>query len=198
MKHSAFTMIELIFVIIVLGILTAMALPKISGIQDDALITSEKAGIGAMRMAIASIHGKALMRGSNDFKIYITNHNGINNYISINNDGGQPEAGQCDLSPQKYPLFLSISTITSTANGKAHSVQTSTSDDPTQTEAGRNGAVALLLQQGNLDQYKTTKVDNNTKITGPATNVISKDSDSELTIEKYWIYNSETGAIVLH
>ena len=44
--------------------------------------------------------------------------------------------------------------------------------------------MVLLLQQGNLDQYKTTKVDNNTKITGPATNVISKDSDSELTIEK--------------
>ena len=46
--RSAFTMIELIFVIIILGILAVTALPKFVGVQDDAKIrqTDEDVIIG--------------------------------------------------------------------------------------------------------------------------------------------------------
>lgn len=66
---SAFTMIELIFVIIILGILAATALPKFIGIQDDAKISTEKGTIGAVRGGIALSHGKWLLRQgtSNDW-----------------------------------------------------------------------------------------------------------------------------------
>ena len=39
-KRNAFTMIELIFVIVILGILTAVALPKLSGTRDDAFTST--------------------------------------------------------------------------------------------------------------------------------------------------------------
>jgi len=36
MKHTAFTMIELVFVIVILGILAAIALPKLAATREDA------------------------------------------------------------------------------------------------------------------------------------------------------------------
>jgi prepilin-type N-terminal cleavage/methylation domain-containing protein len=39
-KREAFTMIELIFVIVILGILGAVAIPKLSGIKDDAQLAN--------------------------------------------------------------------------------------------------------------------------------------------------------------
>ena len=40
---KAFTMIELIFVIVILGILASVAIPKLSATRDDAMIAKEKA-----------------------------------------------------------------------------------------------------------------------------------------------------------
>lgn len=65
MKRSAFTLIELVFVIVVIGILTAVAVPKFSSITDDAKVASEKATIGAVRSGIQMVHGKAILKDGN-------------------------------------------------------------------------------------------------------------------------------------
>ncbi|NPA60281.1 MAG: type II secretion system protein [Epsilonproteobacteria bacterium] len=45
MKRAGFTMIELIFVIVILGILGAVAIPKLSGIKDDAQLANANENI---------------------------------------------------------------------------------------------------------------------------------------------------------
>ena len=59
--RSAFTMIELIFVIIILGILAVTALPKFINIQDDARISAEQGVVGAVRGGIALSHSRWLL-----------------------------------------------------------------------------------------------------------------------------------------
>ena len=67
MKRTAFTMIELIFVVVVLGILAAVALPKMSGVVTSSYSASAKGDVSGIRAAIAAARQKQLVKGKNDY-----------------------------------------------------------------------------------------------------------------------------------
>lgn len=63
MWKSGFTMIELVFVIVVIGILSAIAIPKFAVTRDDAIITKARTTVGALRSAISMERQKRVLRG---------------------------------------------------------------------------------------------------------------------------------------
>lgn len=65
--RPAFTMIELIFVIVVLGILSAVAIPRLAASQDDAVLVRGKSQIGAVRSGIAMQKSRRLLEGTPPF-----------------------------------------------------------------------------------------------------------------------------------
>ncbi len=65
--NKAFTMIELVFVIVVLGILAAIAIPKFAATRNDAKIAKARADIASIRSAIVSERQSRLIRGDSDW-----------------------------------------------------------------------------------------------------------------------------------
>ena len=64
---NAFTMIELIFVIVVLGILSAVAIPRFAATRTDAEITKGRADIASVRSAIITERQSRLITGDSKF-----------------------------------------------------------------------------------------------------------------------------------
>lgn len=65
-KRKAFTMIELVFVIVVIGILAAVAIPKLAATRGDAIMTKAKATVSSIRSSVATERQKRILRGDFD------------------------------------------------------------------------------------------------------------------------------------
>jgi len=65
--RPAFTMIELIFVIVILGILSAIAIPRLAASRDDAVLVKGKSQVAAIRSGISLQKSKRMMEGTTPF-----------------------------------------------------------------------------------------------------------------------------------
>ncbi len=63
-SKKAFTMIELVFVIVVIGILAAVAIPRLSATRDDAVITKNRVLVASVRNALSMERQKRILRGN--------------------------------------------------------------------------------------------------------------------------------------
>lgn len=67
MSHKtkkAFTIIELIFVIVIIGILSAVAVPKLTGTANAAYLSKAKSQLSAVMSAMSTERQKRILRGN--------------------------------------------------------------------------------------------------------------------------------------
>ena len=197
MKKNAFTMIELIFVIVILGILAAVAMPKYNGVQLDAKIAFEKNRIGALRSTISAIHAKSIIKNG-DFTI-----------LTDSPDGNGRNGLLVSVSKYNYPLNVSVKNEKDN-DGKYHI----TFDNQHEATNGINGAVmAVIMTYSSRDQFSTGKTyieeatpgecDKDSEkckllIEGPATKptgISENEGFYSLNRRGAWVYNSIEGII---
>ncbi|MFT7003032.1 MAG: general secretion pathway protein G [Sulfurimonas sp.] len=73
---TAFTMIELVFVIVILGILAAVAIPKFAATRTDAEIAKGRSDIASVRSGIVSERQVRLIKGDSAYISGIELNNG--------------------------------------------------------------------------------------------------------------------------
>ena len=215
--RSGFTMIELIFVIVVLGILAAVAMPKFVNVQDDAKVSSEKSTVGAIRSAIGMLHGKAIIKNG-DFSVKFT----------------APDATTATLlvtvTNELYPVGLTVEATPASANtttakkdaiggdyipkSAAQNIITDGGNQPTlavvlDLEGRKNWATGALEANKKSDKSGTAQTqydDASSKyakmlLEGPATykTGVKDDQDInefEIDSDGVWEYDSLTGTII--
>lgn len=62
-SKNAFSMIELVFVVVVLGILASLAIPKFAATRTDAIISKGRADIATIRSAIITERQSQIIKG---------------------------------------------------------------------------------------------------------------------------------------
>ena len=87
MNNKGFTLIELVVVIVILGILSATAVPKYINLKADAQ-TSVLHGVkAAMEGASALVYGKSIVKGNHKEAFSLTNSVNIGDGGGLNSDG---------------------------------------------------------------------------------------------------------------
>jgi general secretion pathway protein G len=99
-------MIELIFVIVIIGILSAVALPKMSSIMEMAYLGKAKDELASMRSGLNNLRQIYILRGEASHQITTSDVNGTLSYgLQICGNSAEKKCWAFDSSDNKKMIY---------------------------------------------------------------------------------------------
>ncbi len=146
-QRRAFSMIELVFVIVIIGILAAIAVPKFAMTRGDAIMTKAKTTVASIRNSISMERQKRILQGDFDT---------ITKLGEDSEASGDPVFNGFDGNTSKPVLSYPPSSCETTSSTSCWYRSTSgsgTSDDPTKYTFNlpTSGSVVFLLQNNRFE-----------------------------------------------
>ncbi len=88
-SKAAFTMIELVFVVVIIGILASVAIPRLGATRDDAEITKARVMVASIRNALSMERQKRILRGDFTTITSVGDATSVFNKFSADKNGNQ-------------------------------------------------------------------------------------------------------------
>ena len=107
-NEKGFTLIELIMVIVILGIISAVAIPKFLSLSDSAKLSAARGIGGAISGTISAEHSDYLMNGSEYLVVDLLSNTAFAGGISYVSGVGLPAAGTIQESSAEAAIGLNL------------------------------------------------------------------------------------------
>ena len=201
----------MIFVIVILGILAIVALPRLTGIQDDAQIAVEKSAIGSVRSALQTVRAKAIAKAGREFNISVIDKGGLFYSVAYpaNTLIAADQEDETDVSVTNYPNALSLSAWSGGGGSQDGATEVTPKFESYEDDDKGSTALAIALEPNGREDFSTfsapphpgytpAAVSGGTisYITGRASKYVA-DQNADPCVGKFWVYNSVSGHILI-
>lgn len=127
-SKKAFTMIELVFAIVVIGILASVAIPKLAATRDDAVISSAKVTVASIRNALSMERQKRILRGDFTAITAVGDTTNVFGQFNVDSNGDQSDVLEYPIKSEDAKDKWHFSSATG-KDGRDQYIFSSTLDD---------------------------------------------------------------------